>query len=87
MKATFYLFIFFFFRWAGLQDGRFTAAELAHGDGDHITRILACDTLIIDEVSMLSRHVFDTVEQLCRAIRGSSMPFGGIQVILAGKSE
>ncbi|CCV02569.1 helicase [Armadillidium vulgare iridescent virus] len=41
-------------------------------------------TLIIDEVSMLSPILFDKLECLARQIRGNNKPFGGIQLILSG---
>ena len=40
--------------------------------------------LIIDEVSMLSSRLFDSVERVCRAMKRSEEPFGGLQVILSG---
>lgn len=40
--------------------------------------------LIIDEVSMLSSRLFDSVERLCRTMKRSEEPFGGMQVILSG---
>ena len=42
------------------------------------------DTLIIDEISMLSPHLFDKLEFLARKLRYNELPFGGIQVILTG---
>ncbi len=41
-------------------------------------------TLIIDEVSMLNPVLFDKLEKIARIIRGSNLPFGGIQLILSG---
>ena len=40
--------------------------------------------LIIDEVSMLSRGLFDVLDEIARKIRKSDELFGGIQVILVG---
>ncbi|GMQ95296.1 MAG: AAA family ATPase [Patescibacteria group bacterium] len=40
--------------------------------------------LVIDEVSMLSSRLFDTVECVCRAMKGCEEPFGGMQVVLSG---
>jgi len=40
--------------------------------------------LIIDEVSMLSSRLFDAVERICRAMKRSGEPFGGMQVVLSG---
>ena len=44
----------------------------------------AIDTLIIDEISMLTADLFDKLEELARRIRKSDLPFGGIQLILSG---
>ena len=40
--------------------------------------------LIIDEISMISGETFDVIEQAVRTIRGNNLPFGGIQLIVAG---
>lgn len=40
--------------------------------------------LIIDEVSMLHDFRLDMVDQVCRKVRESDAPFGGLQVILCG---
>lgn len=40
--------------------------------------------LIVDEVSMMSEFVFETVEALARKIRRNDLPFGGIQVVFTG---
>lgn len=42
------------------------------------------DILIIDEVSMLHDYRLDMVNNVCKAVRGSERPFGGLQVILVG---
>ena len=40
--------------------------------------------LIIDEVSMMSKKIFEVLEELARYARLNSEPFGGLQVILTG---
>lgn len=40
--------------------------------------------LIIDEVSMMSKKIFEIIEELARKTRNSSRPFGGIQVVFTG---
>ncbi len=40
--------------------------------------------LIIDEISMLSSDQFDTVDEICRAFKRNTKPFGGIQVVVVG---
>lgn len=43
------------------------------------------DILIIDEVSMMSKKLFDVIENIARVVRKQThVPFGGIQVILSG---
>jgi len=40
--------------------------------------------LIVDEVSMMSKKIFELCEKLARLIRKNERPFGGIQVIFTG---
>ena len=40
--------------------------------------------LIIDEVSMMSKRLFELLDQIGKKIRNISKPFGGIQVIFSG---
>src|ERR1035437_2910766 len=47
-------------------------------------RIRKTKVLIIDEVSMLRAETFLMIDAVCREIKQSSEPFGGIQVILVG---
>ena len=42
------------------------------------------DILIIDEVSMMSKKLFEMLDAIGKAIRKSSKPFGGIQLIFSG---
>ena len=42
------------------------------------------DTIIIDEISMLSPQLFDKLELLARKLRSNELPFGGIQLVLTG---
>lgn len=51
-----------------------------------VQRWRRCEVLIIDEISMLSCELFETLEAIARAIRPSKqhMPFGGIMLIGVG---
>jgi len=40
--------------------------------------------LIIDEISMLQPELFSKFEEFARYVRGTELPFGGIQLILSG---
>lgn len=41
-------------------------------------------TLIIDEISMLSKKLFTALEYIARKIRGNDRPFGGMQIVCLG---
>jgi hypothetical protein len=65
--------------------------SLSAYDLDHIAqnerlakRMRECKILIIDEISMLSASAFSMVDAVCREVRGSARPFGGLQVLLVG---
>ena len=47
-------------------------------------RVRRCETLVIDEISMLPGRQLDFVEFLFRRLRGREEPFGGCQVIATG---
>lgn len=40
--------------------------------------------LIVDEISMLDGKTLNLIDTVCRAVRRSSEPFGGMQVVLVG---
>ena len=40
--------------------------------------------LIIDEISMLSATMLDSLDRLCQAMKQSAEPFGGMQIVLSG---
>ena len=42
------------------------------------------DILIIDEVSMMSKKIFEMLDAIGKAIRKNNRPFGGIQMIFSG---
>ena len=42
------------------------------------------DVLIVDEVSMMSRKIFELIEEIARTLRIRSKPFGGLQVVFSG---
>jgi ATP-dependent exoDNAse (exonuclease V) alpha subunit len=47
-------------------------------------QISEAEILVIDEISMLHHYRLDMVDAICRRIRKSAAPFGGLQVVLAG---
>ncbi|SFV61193.1 putative helicase [hydrothermal vent metagenome] len=49
-----------------------------------INRFSKLQLLIIDEVSMVSPEIFDSMDKILRAFKNSSEPFGGVQVVISG---
>ncbi len=47
-------------------------------------RITKAKVLIIDEISMLDGRVLEMVDAVCKAVKKSEEPFGGLQVVLVG---
>lgn len=71
--------------WSGIGINDF----LQSGFAEHLSKgrleiIENTDVLIIDEISMLHDYRLDMVDEVCRAVRKSEEPFGGIQVIMSG---
>lgn len=54
------------------------------GNAKLVKRYNAVDVLVIDEVSMLHGYRLDMVNEVCKLLRKSDQPFGGLQVILVG---
>ena len=42
------------------------------------------ETLVLDEVSMLSDELFDKLEEIARIVRNCDKSFGGIQIVMSG---
>jgi ATP-dependent DNA helicase PIF1 len=78
------------YSWAGIGYGKDTAQNyINHIMGKHPLRQRwrSTETLIIDEISMMSAELFDKIEEIAVGVRGrdnKSKPFGGIQVICVG---
>ncbi|XP_033725340.1 uncharacterized protein LOC117315301 [Pecten maximus] len=76
-------------RWAGIDDGRYSSKEIATliketpKHRDTLERLMKADTLIIDEISMLSDKLFQQLEEVC-SLKNPDVIFGGIQLILCG---
>ncbi len=47
-------------------------------------RIHRAKVLVIDEVSMLSSNMLEMVDAICKSVKDSTEPFGGLQVIFVG---
>ena len=73
--------------WSGIG----IAESLSRADVDRIAskehiakRIMKAKVLIIEEISMLSATTFEMADKVCREVRRSEKPFGGLTVILVG---
>ena len=48
-------------------------------------KLLKClELLIIDEISMVRADMLDFIDQSLKKVKGSNMPFGGVQVLMIG---
>ncbi len=74
--------------WAGLGIGEDPPAKIAgrinEARGNAWNNIMSCHTLAIDEFSMISATLFQTMEEVLRRVRRNGEPFGGIQVLMIG---
>ncbi|MGH7174757.1 MAG: AAA family ATPase [Minisyncoccia bacterium] len=73
--------------WSGIGvRERLSAAEVDMiASKEHVARRIArAPVLIIDEVSMLSAATLESADAVCKEIRRSGRPFGGLQVVLVG---
>lgn len=73
--------------WSGIG----IAESLSKGDVDRIAskehiakRIQKAKVLIIEEISMLSSATFLMADAVCREVRRSEQPFGGLTLVLVG---
>jgi len=73
--------------WAGIGLGNASIEKLVTKiKKNKFTKLLwkSTDILVVDEVSMLSLKLFETLNEIGKAVRGNRKPFGGIQVIFLG---
>lgn len=73
--------------WSGIGiKKRLSAYDLDRiGSNEYLVkRIARAKVLIIDEVSMLSPETLDAVDAVCRSLKESREPFGGLQIVLVG---
>jgi hypothetical protein len=53
-------------------------------DVEKVQYLSSLDTIIIDEISMISAVILEQIECVCRVVKRSETLFGGIQMILIG---
>jgi ATP-dependent DNA helicase PIF1 len=73
--------------WSGIKLGKGSKDEIVRQvmKRDRVVKEWRrTQVLVVDEVSMLSNKLFDTLETIARTTRKSNKPFGGMQVIFLG---
>lgn len=76
-------------RWSGIDDGRYSPSEIrtvVQNNAKYasvVNDIKHTDILIIDEISMLSKKMFECLNEVC-SIKDESKAFGGMQLVLCG---
>ena len=73
-----------FFSLGILQGGPAAALKKAVSNSRLRKRLKEAETIVIDEVSMLSQEAFDVAEKIARAVRRCEEPWGGIRVLAVG---
>lgn len=72
---------------SGIRTGKGTIHTILKrimNDNDCVKRWKEVNTLIIDEISMISKDIFEKLDSIGQIIRENPKPFGGIQLILLG---
>lgn len=69
------------FGFNNLLYGKLSEPELSANQIDFLKQI---DTLIIDEISMVSSGTFERLDEIFKLARNNSTPFGGVQLIVFG---
>ena len=67
-----------------LEGGRRGVIEKALKDKRLHKRLQQAEGFILDEVSMLSGETLDIADEVCRVIRDSDLPWGGLRAIMVG---
>lgn len=68
----------------GLPPRTFNTDEAGHPKRENKDVMRALKVLIVDEVSMVTPDMVDAMSNTLRAVRGKSMPFGGVSVVFVG---
>lgn len=74
--------------WSGIKMGRGMFCEIItniKNNAKIASKWRSIHTLVLDEVSMLSKRLFELLDAIGKAVRGNAnLPFGGIQVVFTG---
>jgi ATP-dependent DNA helicase PIF1 len=73
--------------WAGIGLGKAPLEKIVYNIGKNPQireRWCSINILVVDEVSMLSKKLFELLNNIAKIIRNNDKPFGGIQLIFSG---
>ena len=73
--------------WSKIGLGTRTFDQIVKSIKRHETALenwLLTKILVVDEVSMMSKYIFELLDKLGKTLRRNNKPFGGIQVIFSG---
>lgn len=73
--------------WSGIKMGKGLACEIItniRNNKKACSRWRSLKTLILDEVSMLSKRLFEILNEIGKEIRMDPRPFGGLQLVFTG---
>lgn len=73
-----------FFGLGIMEGGPQATFDRASKEGRILKRIAGVEGIIIDEISMIPSSAFEVAEKLAKKARGSSLPWGGMRVIIVG---
>ena len=74
-------------RWAGIGLAKEKNETIIHRIYFNYKKSLnwkCTDILVVDEVSMMSKHLFELLDTIGKTVRKNNKPFGGIQLIFSG---
>lgn len=66
------------------EGGPMAVIERASADKKIRKRLNQIEGMVVDEISMLSGEVLHVAEQICRIVRDSSEPWGGLRMVAVG---
>jgi len=73
-----------FFGLGIMEGGKTATLDRVVNDRRVMKRLKDVEGIVIDEISMIPASAFETAEELARMARDSSLPWGGLRVIVVG---
>lgn len=67
-----------------LEPAEVIAQRIVHERKRAYKNLISTQILAIDEISLMGDDLFSKLDEVCRRVRGSRLPFGGIQLLMFG---